>query len=287
LSNRTDLYALGCVLFELLCGRTPFVGEAMAEVLQQHIRQPPPKISSFVVECPDELENLIAQLLHKDPEQRPQSAQVVGARLKAVEEAVTVRAPRATRFTQSQAEQSIGGQTVSAVVPVSARSWNGLLVTGLILALAAVAWLFMARGRQERLTEQSQRLFVAAIKDSGQPSIVRIFSAKSLGELGSAAESSIEPLLRCMQDPDPVVRTEIARSIAKIGSGDAYLVASLRKIQEHDEQPDVRAAIDDAMATLRKKPSGGSVVPYFIAAAGLSIFAGAGYWVWKQAQEAV
>jgi serine/threonine protein kinase len=280
------LYALGCVLFELLAGRTPFVGEAMAEVLQQHIRQAPPKIASFVVECPDELENLIAQLLHKDPEQRPQSAQVVGARLKAIDEAVTVRAPRATRYTQSLTEQSIGGQAESVVVPTSGRSWNGMLVATLVLALAAVAWLFASQMRQGRLNEQAERLLVASIKDSSQPSMVRIFSAKSLGAMGPDAQNAIEPLLQCMKDPDPVVRTEIARSIAKIGTDDAYLVASLRKIQERDEQPDVRAAIDDAMGTLRKKPAGGSVVPYLIAAAGLSIFAGAGYWVWKQAKEA-
>ena len=77
LSSRSDLYALGCVLFELLVGRTPFVGQAMAEVLQQHIRQPPPAISSFAIECPAELETLIAQLLQKNPVERPQTAQPV------------------------------------------------------------------------------------------------------------------------------------------------------------------------------------------------------------------
>ena len=285
LSNRTDLYALGCVLFELLCGRTPFIGEAMAEILQQHIRQAPPKISSFAVNCPIELEALIAQLLQKDPEQRPQSAQAVGVRLRAIEEDVTVRVPRATRFTKNLAVQPIGGETVSAVVPTSGRSWNGPLVAGLVLALAAVAWLFASRMRQERLYAQAERLLVAAIKDSSQPTLIRVFSAKSLGEIGSEAQSAIEPLLQSLNDPDPLVRIEVARSIGKIGSGDAYLVASLRKIQDRDEQPEVRAAIADAMGTLGKKPSGGSILPYLIAGGGLAIFVGAGYWVWKQAQE--
>src|SRR5579872_1338592 len=75
LSNRTDLYALGCVLFELLCGRTPFTGEAMAEVLQQHIRQPPPRVSSMALDCPVQLESLVADLLQKDPEHRPANAE--------------------------------------------------------------------------------------------------------------------------------------------------------------------------------------------------------------------
>jgi serine/threonine-protein kinase len=290
LSNRTDLYALGCVLFELLCGRTPFVGQAMAEILQQHIRQPPPAISSFAVECPVELETLIAQLLKKDPDERPQTAQAVGVRLRSINEDVTVRAPRANRFTKNLAAQSVvsstGGETIAAVVAPSGRTWNGLLVAGLLVALAAIAWLFTSRSRQEQAYAQTERLFVAAIKDPSQPALVRIFSAKSLGEIGSHAQTALEPLLECMHDPDALVRVEIARSIGKIGSGDAYLIANLRKIQERDDQPEVRAAISDAMDSLKKKPSGGSMLPYIIAVGGLVVFAGAGYWVWKQAQEA-
>ena len=100
------------------------------------------------------------------------------------------------------------------------------------------------------------------------------------------AQGAVEPLLEAMHDPDPLVRAEVARSIGKIGAGDAYLIASLRKIHERDEQPDVRAAIDDAVSSLMKKPSGGSILPYIFAVSGLSIFAGAGYWIWKQAKEA-
>jgi serine/threonine-protein kinase len=290
LSNRTDLYALGCVLFELLTGRTPFVGEAMAEVLQQHIRDQPPAISSFVVDCPLELETLIAQLLHKDPDQRPQTAQAVGVRLKAIEEDVIVRAPRATRYSKSltihSTMQSVGGDTVSGTVPTIPRTWNGALVAGFVLALAAVVWLLASRRQHERLYARSEGQFLAALKDSSQPSEVRVFSAHSLGEIGPGAHSALDPLLQTMTDPDPLVRAESARSIGKIGSGDAYLVASLRKLHERDERPDVREAIDGAVAVLLKKPSSGSIVPYIIAMAGLAIFAAAGYWVWKQVQSA-
>lgn len=289
LSNRTDLYALGCMLFELLCGRTPFVGQAMAEILQQHIQKPPPKISSFSVDCPVELEELIAQLLQKDPEQRPPTAQAVALRLRTIDEDVTIRSPRANRLTMSlSAPSKLGsdaGETVAAAAPVSGRTWNGPLVAGLVLALAAVGWLFTSRMRQERLYAQSERLWVAALKDSSQPSLIRIFSAKSLGDLGLEAQSALDPLLESMNDTDPLVRAEVARSIGKIGSGDAYLIASLKKIHERDEQPEVRAAVDEAMSVLRNKPSGGSLFPYIMAGFGLAVFAGAGFWVWRQVQE--
>jgi hypothetical protein len=234
---------------------------------------------------------LIGQLLEKDPEKRPQSAQAVAVRLRTINEAVTVRAPRATRIAKNLISQSAmsstGGETVSAIVPTSGRTWNGPLIVALVLALAAVAWLFTSRLHQERLYAETERLLVAAVKDAKQPPLVRIFSAKSLGDIGAGAQSAIEPLLESMHDPDPLVRVEVARSIGKIGSGDAYLIASLRKIQERDEQPEVRAAIDDAMGRLKNKPSGGSMLPYIIAIGGVAVFAGAGYWVWKQAQEAV
>ncbi len=300
LSNRTDLYALGCVLFELLCGRPPFLGEAMAEVLQQHIRKLPPEISSFGVDCPVELDALISDLLEKNPDKRPQSAQEVETRLRKIASDVTVRSPRSQKYTRSLsnmsqagpslASQSQFGETVAAVVPETmngngkSRSWP--LVAGLVAMVALACWLFVARSRQEQRYLQTERLLVAAVKDSTQPVMIRQFAAKSLGEIGASAQSAVEPLLECMHDPNPQIRTEVARSIGKIGAGDAYLIASLRKIHEHDEQPEVRIALDDAVSTLKQKPSSGTIVPYVFALCGLAIFAGAGYWVWKQAKEA-
>jgi len=306
LSNRTDLYALGCVLFELVCGRTPFVGEAMAEILQQHIRNPPPTLASFGVDCPAEFESLVAELLEKDPDKRPQTAQLVANRMRAIESDVTVRAPRSAKFGRSLSQpsrlgQTMGGQslagqslmaeTIAAGVPESStsatgRSRNWPLVACLVAALVAVAWLFAARSRQAGLYSQTQGLLLAAVKDSSQPFPVRQFSVKSLGEIGAGARSALEPLLETMKDPNPQIRVEVAKSIGQIGAGDAYLIASMKKLQERDEQPEVRAALDDAISSLKKKPSSGSILPYIFALGGLAIFASAGYWVWKQAQEA-
>ena len=68
---RTDLYALGVILYEALAGHPPFVGDQIS-VMYQHTRQPPPPLPSFV---PAPFRNLIARLLAKDPNDRPADAE--------------------------------------------------------------------------------------------------------------------------------------------------------------------------------------------------------------------
>lgn len=65
-----DLYALGCVCYELLCGHPPFTGSA-PELVYRHIHQAPVPPSRHRPEIPAELERLIMALLAKDPAARP------------------------------------------------------------------------------------------------------------------------------------------------------------------------------------------------------------------------
>ena len=53
ISAQTDLYAMGCVIFEMLTGRSPFTGDSPAEILQQHLEAVPPRVSDFALDCPD------------------------------------------------------------------------------------------------------------------------------------------------------------------------------------------------------------------------------------------
>lgn len=69
LDPRSDLYSLGCLLFELIAGRTPFIG-SLHEVIDQHLRRPPPRLDAFVEGVSVELERLVASLLKKDRRER-------------------------------------------------------------------------------------------------------------------------------------------------------------------------------------------------------------------------
>jgi len=66
---RTDLYALGCMLYELVTGRAPFVGGAW-DVLQRRLRETPPPPSSLGAYVPEQLEALVLRLLAKNPRDR-------------------------------------------------------------------------------------------------------------------------------------------------------------------------------------------------------------------------
>jgi hypothetical protein len=67
---RSDIYALGITMYQLLTGRTPFCGDT-AEVLAQHITQAPPPPRTFEPGIPPSLDRLISDMLAKDPAMRP------------------------------------------------------------------------------------------------------------------------------------------------------------------------------------------------------------------------
>jgi serine/threonine-protein kinase len=75
--SRADLYALGCLLFELCAGRPPFLGEGAGDVMGAHMYMPPPTIASLARTVPPELEALVQRLLAKTPLDRVQTADEV------------------------------------------------------------------------------------------------------------------------------------------------------------------------------------------------------------------
>jgi serine/threonine-protein kinase len=111
--ERSDIYALGCVLFECLTGAPPFGGESRLEVAWAHLEEEPPPPSKRRPRLPAALDGVIARALAKMPEERyPQAADLVTA----AERALGLRrAP------------SIGKRTVVVVAAV---------VLGLVGALA-------------------------------------------------------------------------------------------------------------------------------------------------------
>ncbi|MFN0251602.1 MAG: serine/threonine-protein kinase [Kofleriaceae bacterium] len=68
--RRSDIYAVGCILFQLLCGRAPYEGDA-GELIAQHQLAPIPTPRTFAPDVPPPLEALVTHMLAKAPDDRP------------------------------------------------------------------------------------------------------------------------------------------------------------------------------------------------------------------------
>ncbi len=77
ITARTDQYALGAMLFEMLSGRSPFAGQPYAELVQSHVNAPPPALAAVGVAVSAAVEAFVARLLAKSPDDRFASMRAV------------------------------------------------------------------------------------------------------------------------------------------------------------------------------------------------------------------
>jgi serine/threonine protein kinase len=79
--HRADVYALGCMLFEMISGHPPFVRSTMREVIAAHLFRPAPSLAVLEPASPAWLDDLVAGMLSKEPAARPQSMHEVARAL--------------------------------------------------------------------------------------------------------------------------------------------------------------------------------------------------------------
>src|SRR5215468_2923404 len=82
--QRSDLYSLGIMLYEMASGRVPFTASATTALLVAHASEPPPPLWQVAPDVAPGLAALVEELLRKDPAARPQTARLVEQRLEAL-----------------------------------------------------------------------------------------------------------------------------------------------------------------------------------------------------------
>jgi tRNA A-37 threonylcarbamoyl transferase component Bud32 len=134
---RADIYALGCTLFFLLTGRTPFRGGTAIEILTRKVMDAPPRVTDLRPEVPSHLADLIARMLSKDPAERPQTPKEVAKALAPLTKKAAPTAPDVELATSTAALQAptVRRPRRRVFVAVAAAVVTGVLLAGIVLTL--------------------------------------------------------------------------------------------------------------------------------------------------------
>ncbi|MGE0787011.1 MAG: protein kinase [Sandaracinaceae bacterium] len=152
LDERTDVFALGCVLYRAIGGKAPFPGEDVLAILARLVLEEPTPLSELAPDVPPALEGLIVRMMAKDPEDRPSRARDVAERLARIlggelelPETIRERRPAAAdrdTVDLGPARESLPSIAVRSGGPRRDARWvaigaavGGLALTGIAVAL--------------------------------------------------------------------------------------------------------------------------------------------------------
>lgn len=144
---RSDIYAVGCLIFEMIAGRPPFVGMSVGRVIQQHLQAPVPKLREHSADAPEALDEILGKALMKDRAARFQTADAMaeGLRMVAAAETLERAMPTGTRRVVTPVEP-VTSQVPAAPTGPSTDRRLLLMVAGVaVVAILALVYVLLTR----------------------------------------------------------------------------------------------------------------------------------------------
>jgi serine/threonine-protein kinase len=211
---RADLYALGCVLYELVCGRPPFVADGSGDLIAHHLYFEPVAPRQLDPALPEDIDELVMWMMRKDPARRPQSARELIDAIARIERGAVQRAAAPTQIAESiPATPAI--TTLSRASGQSTRKLRHHRSPWLIAALASLGSLAIA-GRLAALVAWppgAQTDEAVAIEQSPAPRAPATAPASTALDTASplpvASPTAPPAMTRLTIDSDPTAATVV------------------------------------------------------------------------------
>jgi predicted Ser/Thr protein kinase len=188
-TKRSDLYSLGIVFYNMLTGRLPFEGPSFVELLHKHRYAQFDRPAKIVPELPYEIDEVVCQLLSKDPNDRPADAYVLGKHLDSLRRKLDRKSNRTSvgggdDHTVTENAPSLSGEPLPGAATLMSRLVRDeldrqndagvvgrflnrpiILATLLILCVGTIAWAFWPLSPEEMYRRGSDLMGSSRLSD--------------------------------------------------------------------------------------------------------------------------